>query len=145
MEEIQREDAEKFRGKLCIDTSAAIVLINKKNMPAGLIDFYEGDIPCVISAVTMFELLMRKTNIVPVERFLFRVQVLPFNDKAARKASQIQKELVNKGKIVDYRDIFIAATAIENGCDLITLNRKDFENIEGLKVVEIQFNHNPGI
>jgi len=36
-------------------------------------------------------------------------------------------------------DAIIAATCLVNGLDLITINAKDFENIDGLKVIHPEF------
>jgi predicted nucleic acid-binding protein len=37
-------------------------------------------------------------------------------------------------------DAFITATCLENGLEILTLNIKDFENIEGLNVFAYDFN-----
>lgn len=39
-----------------------------------------------------------------------------------------------KNKIIEFRDIFIAATAITNDMPLSTLNIKHFERIDGLEL-----------
>jgi len=36
---------------------------------------------------------------------------------------------------IELADAGIAATAIVNGCELFTLNKKDFKGIEGLKLI----------
>ncbi len=43
---------------------------------------------------------------------------------------------IRKGHKIKLPDAIIAATCLVLGLDILTLNIKDFENIEGLKVIE---------
>ena len=43
---------------------------------------------------------------------------------------------IRKGHKIKLPDAIIAATCLVNGLEILTLNVKDFENIEGLKVIE---------
>jgi hypothetical protein len=43
---------------------------------------------------------------------------------------------IRKGHKIKLPDAIIAATCLVNGLEILTLNIKDFENIEGLKVIE---------
>ena len=43
---------------------------------------------------------------------------------------------IRKGHKIKLPDAIIAATCLVNGLDILTLNTKDFENIDGLKVIE---------
>ena len=130
MEGIRRTNSKKF----CIDTDVAIETI--KGNPAVLELFKNHEKIPAISVITIFELLRRRYDFGPVETFILQCEVLVFDEITARKASLLEKELVRKGKPILFRDLFIAATAIVNNCELATLNRKDFENIEGLSLVE---------
>lgn len=44
--------------------------------------------------------------------------------------------LIRKGHKIKLPDAIIAATCLVNGLDILTLNAKDFESIDGLKVIE---------
>ena len=122
--------------KICLDTDFCIAIL--KQQPN-----YEDLLKSIlfsktfITSVSVFELLLRKTNIYQIESFIKDLNLLNFDSRAARKASDIQKELMVMGKIVDIRDLFIASTAITNNCTLATLNRKHFENIKGLKLLDL--------
>lgn len=37
--------------------------------------------------------------------------------------------------MIEFRDIFIAATCIVNGLPIVTLNKKHFKRIAGLKII----------
>jgi predicted nucleic acid-binding protein len=60
---------------------------------------------------------------------------LPFYDQITLEAARIFQHLRKNGKMIEFRDIFIAATAIVNNLPLITLNVKDFSRISGLALI----------
>lgn len=62
-------------------------------------------------------------------------QLLPFTDEAAIKAAQIYRQLKKDSLLIEFRDIFIAATCIVNDLPLITLNEKHFKRINGLVLI----------
>ena len=121
---------------VALDTSVCIDIIKNKQHGIGISEQISGN-QIFLSSVGLFELLLRRTNLEAVEKLASRVNLLAFDEKAARKASEIAKELGSKGETVGSLDIFIAATAIVNNCALATLNLKDFSRIKGLKLVKI--------
>jgi predicted nucleic acid-binding protein len=64
-----------------------------------------------------------------------RLIILPFTSSMAVAACKIKHELKAKGKQIDLADLFIVATAIADGLPLATLNRKHFDDIDGLKLI----------
>ena len=68
--------------------------------------------------------------------FLEKVTVLPFDKKAAKIALEINKELKRKRKLIDTADLFIAATALAINLSFVTLNKKHFENIDTLILID---------
>ena len=88
-----------------------------------------------ITTVTLFELLLRRTNMEAVEEFRNNCILLDFDEEAARQASRIFKELKEIGKIVDMRDIYIAAICCKLDYALVTLNKKHFQNMKGLRMI----------
>src|SRR3989338_3592072 len=97
--------------KICLDTDACIEIANNTRV---------GE-----------KILYKIEN---VEFLLRRFNKLSFDDVCAKEGSEISKELAKKGKVIDFRDIFIAATCIINKCSLLTLNLKHFKDIKGLKI-----------
>jgi hypothetical protein len=61
---------------------------------------------------------------------------LPFDAVAARQFAGVWVSRRRRGRPIEIFDAQIAAVAIATGCTLATLNTKDFEGIEGLKVVD---------
>lgn len=51
-------------------------------------------------------------------------------------AGRIFAEKRAKGKMIEIRDLLIAAIALQNGYKLLTNNREHFEWIEGLALAE---------
>lgn len=121
--------------KVCLDTDVCIAIVRQQG-PYKEILRKAFSLRAYIMAITLFELLLRETNIYQIENFIKDLELLSFDSMAARKASDIQKELKAKGRIIDIRDLFIASTSIVNNCILATLNKKHFENIKGLKLLD---------
>lgn len=122
--------------KVCLDSDIAIEIVKNKERGLQISEELAG-IDVHLTVVGLFELLMRKTNLEAVEEFVKRTTLLGFDEKAARKASEIDKELKKNGTPVAFRDVFIAATALVNECALATLNIKDFSRIKGLKLLKL--------
>ena len=82
-------------------------------------------------------ILVRETNLEPIENFKDKVKVLDFDELSSRKASEVSKELKKNGKLIDFRDLFIASTCIINNCILVTFNKNHFERIKefGLNLI----------
>ncbi|WP_374759920.1 type II toxin-antitoxin system VapC family toxin [Fibrella rubiginis] len=62
--------------------------------------------------------------------------ILSFDSNAARVAVQIRNDLKKLRKSIDTADLFIAAIAVANKLTLDTLNRKHFEHIQLLDLLE---------
>ena len=96
-------------------------------------DLLKDSIPC-ISAITEIELLCWKTNdendIKLLTNFIVDALVIELEQPIKIKTSEIRKHYKIK-----LPDAIIAATAIHHELILLTRNTKDFENIEGLKMI----------
>ena len=91
-----------------------------------------------ISAITEYEVYSGATSIqLPFwNDLLKRVKVLPFDKDVVKVAVIINNQLKQKRKQIDIADLFIAATAISGNLAFATLNRKHFDRIEGLNIIE---------
>ena len=120
--------------KICLDTGVCIEVVKgNKNLN----HFFETDNLPYVGTITVFELLLRKTNLDKIDFLLSKVNILNFDEVSAKKASYIYKELEKFGELIEFRDIFIASISIINNCTLATLNKKHFSRIKGLKLLEI--------
>jgi len=62
--------------------------------------------------------------------------VVPFTDDIVTKSHEIVLDLKRKSLLLDMEDIMIASTAIVYNVPLATLNRKHFERVDGLKLID---------
>lgn len=91
-----------------------------------------------ISAITEYEVYSGATTAqLPFwDHLLEKINVLPFDKDIVKQAVIINRQLKQKRKQIDLADLFIAATAIANHLPFATLNRKHFERIDMLDIVE---------
>jgi len=61
--------------------------------------------------------------------------VLPFDENVSLQAGEIYHFLRRTNKMIEFRDIFIAATCINYNLPLKTLNKKHFQRIKNLRLV----------
>lgn len=90
-----------------------------------------------ISAAELFEgafLYKDQEEIKRVESLLRSFEILPFDLAAAKKFGELNRNLRQIGKPTELRDHLIASIVLVHGLTLITQNKKDFENIKGLKI-----------
>jgi predicted nucleic acid-binding protein len=68
--------------------------------------------------------------------FFDKVMVLPLERVTTQNAVKIFKQLKHNNQLIEIPDILIGSTAIVNKIKLATLNRKHFERIEGLDIID---------
>jgi len=51
-------------------------------------------------------------------------------------AAEVYHDLRKRNKMIEFRDLFIAATAIAHDLPVLTLNKKHFERIKGIEIKE---------
>jgi len=124
---------------LMVDTSLLIDYFRKTDKSkARLVQLSEQFGQLAISSVTEFEVYSGATSMQLTfwNELLFEVVVFPFDTKAAHMAVEIQRDLKKQRISIEKADLFIAATAVANGLSLDTLNRKHFDKIEQLTLLD---------
>lgn len=122
--------------RVCLDTDVCIDILKGNERIKNLLELLRESYVC-ISTITMFELLLRKTNLDIIDKFINLVDIVNFDDKVARVASRIFKNLKEQNTIIEIKDIFIAACSINNNCYLATFNKRDFSKIQDLRILKI--------
>ena len=122
--------------EVLIDTNIAIGYIGNK-----LINTYMDELDVIfdrqyhLSVINKIELLgYPNLNRTEEDKFnlLIKHSILhPIDDKIIEKTISIRKQ-----HNIKLPDAMIAATCLVNGLDILTLNKKDFQNIKGLKIFE---------
>lgn len=126
--------------KYMLDTNICIFTI--KNRPEQVREVFKrhsGQLS--ISTVTLMELIYGaeksakpERNLVDVEGFAARLDVLPYDTQAAAHSGQLRAELARIGKPIGPYDQMIAGHARAQGLILVTNNLREFERVPGLRV-----------
>ena len=126
--------------KYMLDTNMVIYTI--KNRPEKVREaftLHEGQM--CISSVTLGELIygaekssQTERNLSVIEGLAARLEVMPFDEKAAAHFGQLRAELAKAGKSIGPYDLMIAGHARALGLVLITNNLKEFERVPGLRL-----------
>jgi tRNA(fMet)-specific endonuclease VapC len=121
-----------------LDTNIVIYTIKKRPEQVRRIFKKHKDQMC-ISAITLGELVFGaehsqqvERNLADIEGMVARLEVLPFNDKAAYHFGRIRAELYRTGQPIGPYDMMIASHARASGLILATNNVKEFERVPGL-------------
>jgi len=123
-----------------LDTDICIHALKTRN--ATLVEaFTAHDGRMAVSDVTLYELYYGAeryddpaTRIAVIENFAARLEILPFDSRAALQAGNIRARLERQGQIIGAYDLMIAAIARSQGLVLVTGNVREFERVEGLRV-----------
>ncbi len=121
------------------DTSILIDYYRKTDKDNSvLISLFDQGYDFTISAITYYEIYSGTiaNQLTFWKSLLQRTKVLALDEIVAQAAVDINNELKRKRKQIEIADLFIAATAIANNLSFATLNRKHFERIDSLDLVE---------
>ena len=124
--------------KYMLDTN--IVIYTMKNRPRQLKkQFQQHDGRMAVSSVTLGELVFGaehsqaiEKNLADIEALIARLDVLPFENKAAYHFGQIRAALYEPCSPIGAYDMMIAGHARALGLVLVTNNQKEFQRVPGL-------------
>ncbi|MDB5023327.1 MAG: type toxin-antitoxin system VapC family toxin [Mucilaginibacter sp.] len=123
---------------MVIDTGIFIEHLRAKDKLKSTLYNLPSDVEFFISSVTLYELYMGATTPEKendIKLITEDLSILPFSDSVAVEAARIYHRLRLSNKMIEFRDIFISATCLVNDLPLVTLNRKHFDRIKGLKII----------
>lgn len=94
-----------------------------------------------ISAITLSELMFgvenssnREKNLVALNFFLLKIDIVPYDDQAAAAYGEIRKQLKQEGNLIGGMDMLIAAHARASDSVLVTHNTREFNRVQGLRI-----------
>ena len=127
--------------KYMLDTNIVIYVIKRR--PVELLEVFNRHAgQMCISSITLAELLhgVEKSstpdrNLLKVEDFLSRLEVLQYGTKAASHYGEIRADLEREGTLIGVNDLHIAGHARSEGLTLVSNNIPEFERVEALRVV----------
>lgn len=124
-----------------LDTDICIYIIKKKpeQVLKKLAKLASTDI--AISAVTLSELIYgaeksqhKEKNLEALTGFLVPIDILPWDESAAKSTGEIRAILEKSGKVIGPYDLQIAGQALSLNLTLVTNNEKEFSRVKGLKI-----------
>lgn len=126
--------------KYLLDTNIVIYVIKRR--PLEIMDAFNNNVGrMAISSITLAELLhgVEKSaamarNMEVVESFVSRLDVLPYDAKAAMHYGNIRADLERKGTTIGINDMHIAAHARSEGLVVVTNDAREFIRVGGLLV-----------
>ena len=127
--------------KYLIDTNICIYIMNKR--PTGVIQkfklFEVGEVG--VSIITVSELQYgaaksthQRLNQQRLEEFLSPIEILTYDEAAAKIYGEIRLQLENLGQPIGPLDLLIAAHALSRNLILVTNNESEFNHVKDLKV-----------
>lgn len=123
---------------LLIDTSIFIDFLRKQRKDKTELWKLREQASCAMSSVTLFELLaganteIKRQDATKLSKW---IAVLPFDATTAEIAGNIFRDLRARNALIEFRDIFIAATALQHRLELATFNKRHFERVNDLLLV----------
>ena len=128
--------------KLLLDTNICIYIIKQK--PATVLkrflEYQIGDIG--ISSITLAELRYgvsnsahREKNSKALNEFIIPLEVVSYDELAARAYGDIRASLEKAGTPIGSMDMLIAAHAVSLGIPLVTNNTREFLRIPSLNLI----------
>ena len=123
-----------------LDTNICIYVM--KNYPKDLQDKFNSLAEQIcISSITLGELhygaeksARRADNLTAIEHFVARLEVLPFDAKAAAHYGQLRAELERAGRPCGPHDMQIGGHARSEGLIVVTNNLREFSRMPGVRV-----------
>lgn len=123
-----------------LDTNIVIYVLKRRPIQV-LATFNANASRMAISSITLAELLHGaekssrvSENLSTVEDFCSRLEVLPYDSKAAQHYGAIRAALEKLGKPIGVNDLHIAGHARSAGLVLVTNNVSEFARIPALEV-----------
>lgn len=125
-----------------LDTNIVIFALRRADGPLRARLRAESD-RLAVSAITVSELAygIQKSadptaNRRAVEQFLALARILPFDGPAADHAGEIRAHLAAEGTPIGGYDVLIAGHARSAGLAVVTNNRREFDRVPGLEVID---------
>ena len=127
--------------KYMLDTNIVIYVIKRR--PIALLEIFNRHVgQMCISSITLAELLhgveksaMPDHNLLQVEDFISRLEVLTYGSKAAAHYGEIRADLERKGTPIGVNDLHIAGHARSEGLTLVSNNLREFRRVEALRLI----------
>lgn len=120
--------------RFMIDTDVLIEYLRGSDRAAKFLEGLEGDL--IISAVSVAEVfsgVKGSEEMNALDQFMLAFQTIPIDDRLARQAGLIRQEY-HPSHGVGLADALIAATALDEGAELFTFNRRHYPMVKDVSL-----------
>jgi len=121
---------------ICVDTDILIEYNRKKTKSESVLYRLTGGFDIAVTTITVYEIFRGDNQ--DEDRFwkgyFASIKVLPFSIETAETAAGIYRSL--KSNLIDMPELLIGAIAFHENIPLATLNKKHFQRIPGLKLLD---------
>ena len=128
---------------IILDTNIWVNILRKNPKGAEWLNFLRTK-SIALTSITTYELFLgaelsnkHVKNLQEIQKLIGVYPVLDFDIKSSYIASKIQAKLQKQGRMIDIRDLYIAAIALIHNLPVATDNVSHFKRVEGLKVITI--------
>ena len=122
---------------LVIDTSVFIEYLRAADKKKTVLFRLAESKKMSLSAISHYELLMGANTAnkkMDIQLVIQDLPIIPFDEFVTAHAAEIYHHLKKINQLIDFRDLFIAATCIAYKLPLKTLNTKHFARISNLEL-----------
>lgn len=126
--------------RVLTDTSVIIDFLRKTNKEKSALWGIKEENECFMSSITLFELqcgIKTEKHSEDIEKLRKWIITVPFDNEIAEISSIIYQDLKKDKKLIEFRDIFIAATAIDMNFCVATLNTNHFARIKDIFLLKL--------
>jgi len=120
--------------RFMIDTDVLIEYLRGSDRAAKFLESLEGNL--IISAISVAELfsgVKGSEEMDALDQFMLAFQTIPIDDFLARQSGLIRQEY-HPSHGVGLADALIAATALEEGAELFTFNRRHYPMVKDVSL-----------
>jgi len=123
---------------MVVDTSVFIEHLRAKDKSRTTLAQIPSQTFLAVSTITLFELYLgattesKRRDVIEVTE---EIHTFPFSEEIAQKAAEVFNQLKKKNQLIEFRDLFIASTALVYRLPIKTLNRNHYDRIDGLVVL----------
>lgn len=125
----------------CLDTDLLVAILRGKDEARIKVTELDEENKAATTSINAFEIFFganksakKDENVKEASKLLERLIVYTLDFSSSQVAGEISARLLAEGATIDYRDVMIAAIAIENQLTLITRNTSHFKRIKNLKI-----------
>ncbi len=126
-----------------LDTDFLIALLRGDKNTENLMEKLGGEGNYATTVVNVFEVLIgayrartEKSARDKILNFVRSIDVVELDSEVAYQAAKIQAALMDKGELLEARDVLVAAIASKYNASIVTRNVKHFSRIKNLVVEE---------